>query len=283
LAVLLALVSALAYGISDFIGGLASRRTSVWSVAVVAQTGALSFGTLLATLMGGTPSSADLGWSALAGAGSAAGIGFLYRGLATGRMGVVAPVSAVGSAVVPALVGVAAGERPSTHVWAGVVLAFPAIWLVARTHSDSTVTSAGPAGRDTGALVDGLLAGVGFGILFAALGQVSDEAGLWPVASAQAVSIAGLVLMATVLGAPWVPREGAAAIALVAGLLGATANAAFLLSAQAGFLTVAGVLSSLYPATTVLLAALVLHERIHRTQAGGLGLCLLAIGLVAVG
>ena len=284
MAVLLALFSALAYGVSDFVGGLASRRTSAWSVALVAQVSATCFSTFLALLFGGSPTLGDVAWGVLAGAGSSAGIGFLYRGLATGRMSVVAPVSAVGSAVVPVLVGTATGERPSALMWVGVVFALPAIWLVAReTGSGESTAAPGDRGRDAAAFVDGLLAGAGFGVLFAALGQVSEESGLWPVATGQGVSILGLVVLATALGADWVPRHKVVALALVAGLLGATANAAFLLSAQAGFLTVAGVLSSLYPATTVLLASLVLHERIHRAQGFGLGLCLLAIALVAVG
>jgi len=284
MAVLLALFSALAYGVSDFIGGLVSRRASVWSVAVVAQVGAVTFSTLLAVLVGGSPSRADMAWAVLAGLGSAAGIGFLYRGLATGRMGVVAPVSAVGSAVVPVLVGTVTGERPSTLVWAGVACALPAIYLVARSPRDQDkVRPDGGEDRTAGAFVDGVLAGLGFGVLFAALGQVSEEAGLWPVAAGQGVSIVALVMLASMLRASWVPREPRTAVAALAGVLGAAANAAFLLSAQAGFLSVAGVLSSLYPATTVLLAALVLHERVHRLQGVGLALCVVAIGLVAAG
>lgn len=285
MAIILALCSALAYGISDFIGGLLSRRTSVWSVAFVAQIGAASFSTLFALLTGGSPAPSDLAWATLAGAGSAAGIGFLYRGLSTGLMSVVAPVSAVGSAVVPTAVGTLTGERPSALVWAGVLVALPAIWLVARHSAEQTPAPSvqdAPA-RAASAFVDGLLAGVGFGILFAALGQVREEAGLWPIAVGQAVSIVGLVLLATAIRAPWLPRDRAAVTALLAGFLGAVANAAFLLSAQYGFLTVAGVLASLYPATTVLLAALVLHEKIGRSQGVGLALCALAIGLVAAG
>lgn len=282
MAVLLALFSALAYGVSDFIGGLVSRRTSAWSVALVAQASAAFLSTLLAVVVGGSPASADLAWGVLAGAGSAAGIGFLYRGLATGRMSVVAPVSAVGSAVVPALVGAGTGERPSATVWVGVVFALPSIWLIAREPGLDPAT-APTRDRRAGAFVDGLLAGAGFGVLFAALGQASETAGIWPVATGQGVSVVGLIALASALRADWVPRDKVVAVAVVAGMLGVAANTAFLLSAQAGFLTVAGVLSSLYPAGTVLLAALVLRERIHRSQGFGLGLCLLAIALVAAG
>jgi drug/metabolite transporter (DMT)-like permease len=120
-------------------------------------------------------------------------------------------------------------------------------------------------------------------VLFGALGQVPDEAGFWPLAAAQVVSIPAVALLATAVRAPWVPRQATTWWAALAGPLGACATGAFLLATQHGFLTVAGVLSSLYPATTVLLAAVVLHERIHRAQGLGLGLCALAIGFVAGG
>ena len=128
-----------------------------------------------------------------------------------------------------------------------------------------------------------MLAGLGFGVLFAALGQVPEEAGLWPLALAQAVSLPSAVVLALVLGAAWVPRQRQAWWALLAGPLGASATGAFLLATQSGYLTIAGILASLYPASTVLLAALILHEKVHRAQGVGLGLCAVAIGLVAGG
>jgi drug/metabolite transporter (DMT)-like permease len=132
-------------------------------------------------------------------------------------------------------------------------------------------------------LVDGVLAGIGFGMLFAALGQVPRSAGWWPLAVCQTLSIVSVVLIAGALRAPWVPRGRAVWLALLAGPLAASATGLFLLSSQQGYLTVAGVLASLYPASTVLLAALVLHERVHRAQGVGLGLCALAVVLVAGG
>jgi drug/metabolite transporter (DMT)-like permease len=132
-------------------------------------------------------------------------------------------------------------------------------------------------------VVDGALAGLGFGVLFAALGQVPESAGLWPLALAQLVSLPTVVVLATALGAAWLPRRAGTWWALLAGPIGASATAAFMFAAQSGFLTVAGVISSLYPATTVVLAAVVLRERIHRAQGVGLGLCAVAVGLVAGG
>jgi drug/metabolite transporter (DMT)-like permease len=274
--VVLALCSALAYGLSDFLGGLVSRRTSAWPVAFVAQVGAAAGGVIAAVLSSGHPTTGDLLWGALAGLGSGTGGAFLYRGFAAGRMGVVAPVSAVGAAVLPVLVALGTGERPAALVWLGVLLAFPAIWLVSRE------PTSGPGGAPAG-LVDGVLAGLGFGLLFAAMGQVPDTAGLWPVALAQVTAVLAIAATATVLGQRWLPAHRTEAWGLVAGLLATTAVVLFLLATQSGLLTVAAVLTSLYPAFTVLLAATVLREHIHRAQAIGLLLSGIAVALVAVG
>jgi uncharacterized membrane protein len=283
MAIVLALFSAFAYGLSDFVGGLVSRRVSAWPVAVVAQLSATLCIAVVAAFVAGAPTAPDLAWATLAGVSTGVGTGFLYRGLASGRMGVVAPISAVGAAVVPVIAGALSGERLSLVVWSGIVLALPGIWLVSSTVEELPGgTSSSRASLAEGVL-DGVLAGLGFGVLFAALGQVPEEAGLWPLALAQAVSLPAVVALALVLGAAWVPRRRRAWWALLAGPLGASATAAFLLATQSGYLTVAGILASLYPATTVLLAALVLHEKVHRAQGVGLGLCALAIGLVAGG
>ena len=282
MAVVLALVSAVAYGLSDFLGGLVSRRTSAWSVAVVGQGSSAVCVAVAAVFVHGEPTRADLLWALLAGVGSGTGAGFLYRGFASGRMAVVAPVSAVGAAVVPVLAGTVGGERLSLLVWAGIMTALPGIWLVSRT-PDDPVGPAAPRESFAAGLVDGALAGIGFGLLFAALGQVPDRAGWWPLAACQAVSVPAVVLLAMALRADWVPRGRAVRLALLCGPLGALATGMFLLASQSGFLTVAGVLTSLYPASTVLLAALVLHEKVHRAQGLGLALCGVAIACVAAG
>lgn len=276
--VLLALGSAISYGLADFLGGVLARRTTVWAVAVVAQLASAFCTTLVALFGGGQPAPVDWWWAAVAGVGSGVGTVFLYRGLAAGRMSVVAPLSAVGAAIVPVFVGVVSGERPDTVTWVGVAVAFPAIWLV----SQSAQPPSGEPTRRAGVL-DGLLAGLGFGALFAALGQIPGSAGLGPLALSQGVSVLVVVAIATVLRRRWVPRDRHAAAAIAVGVAGALATGLFLLATQAGLLTVAAVLSSLYPATTVLLATMVLHERIHRSQGLGLALAALAVGLVAAG
>jgi drug/metabolite transporter (DMT)-like permease len=282
-AVLLALFSAVSYGLSDFLGGLLSRRASAWQVAVAAQVSSTVCVAALALLVvGGDPRAADLGWAAVAGVGSGAGAAFLYRGFSRGRMGVVAPVSAVGAALVPVVVGAATGERPSLVVWLGIMAALPGIWLVSSEPTDPLADAPRRTSVADG-LTDGVLAGLGFGLLFAALGQVPERAGWWPLTVAQAAGIPTVVLLATALRQDWLPRAPAARWALLMGPLSAAATGFFLLATQQGYLTVSGVLASLYPASTVLLAAVVLHEKVHRTQGVGLALCALAIAFVAGG
>lgn len=273
MAVLLALAASLAYGLSDFVGGLASRRTSAWPVAFVGALAALVGAVVLTLVTGGSPTRADLWWGALAGVGSGAGGAFLYRGLAAGRMGVVAPISAVGAALLPVCVGVATGERPELLVWLGIAAAVPGIWLVSREPGSSGELAAG--------IVDGVLAGLGFGLLFAAMGQVPEAAGFGPLALAQAVGVVGVAATASVLRGRWIPWHPSQAWGAAAGLLATAAAASFLLATQTGLLTIASVVTSLYPAVTIALAAALLRERIHGAQGLGLALCGLAVGLVA--
>jgi drug/metabolite transporter (DMT)-like permease len=276
--VLLSLVAALAYGLSDFLGGVFSRRASVWPVALTACLGAAVGTLVLALVRPGDPTLADLGWGLLAGVGSGSGTAFLYRGFAAGRMGVVAPVSAVGATVLPAAVGLGLGERPSALVWSGLLVALPGIWLVAR----EPVAEGAARGLAAG-LPDGVLAGLGFGLLFVALGQVPDSAGFWPVMGTQVVSCLSVAIAALLLGGDPVPRHGQDWAGLVAGVLATVAVVGFLLARQHGLLSVSAVLTSLYPAFTVLLATLLLGERLHRAQALGLALCAVTVVCVALG
>jgi len=274
MSIILALVAAVSYGLSDFVGGVLSKRTSPWAVALVAQLGGAVLVFALTLAVPGSPTRVDLLWSVVAGLGNGFGTAFLYRGLSSGRMGVVAPVSGVGAALVPVAVGVLSGERPATLVWAGIVLALPGIWLVSREPRSGGL---GPG------LVDGVLAGLGFGTLFAALAQIPATAGFLPLALNQVVAAVAIIAVATALRVPWVPRDSRALGGLVSGALGALATGAFLVATHGGYLTVTAVIASLYPAFTVLLAATVLREHVHRAQAMGLGLCAVAVALVASG
>ena len=275
--VLLSLLAAASYGLGDFNGGLFSRRGGAWAVSLVAQLGGTTMVLVVVAFTGGSPTAADLGWAVAGGVANGFGTAFLYRGLASGRMGVVAPVSGVGAVVVPVLVGTLAGERPGGLVWLGVLLALPAIWLVSR----EPVT--GPTVGVGSGLLDGVLAGLGFGTLFAALAQIPGSAGWFPLALNQLVAGFAIIGIATVLRASWVPTNRYALGALLSGALGALATGLFQVATRHGYLAVAAVITSLYPAVTVLLAATVLREHVHRAQAVGLALCAGCIVLVAAG
>jgi drug/metabolite transporter (DMT)-like permease len=277
--VLLSLLAALSYGLGDFNGGIFSKRGGPWAVALLAQVfGGLAV-LVVALVVGGDPTRADLGWAVVAGVGNGFGTAFLYRGLSSGRMGVVAPVSGVGAVLVPVAVAALTGERPGAAVWVGVMVAVPAIWLVSREPTGPLAEpSAGPSG-----LLDGILAGLGFGTLFAALAQIPEEAGFLPLALNQLIAGVGIIVVAVVLRQDWVPRNRWALGGLVSGALGALATGLFQVATQQGYLSVAAVITSLYPAITVLLAALLLRERVHRAQGLGLAMCAAAVTLVALG
>ncbi|WP_460781899.1 EamA family transporter [Microbacterium shaanxiense] len=272
---LLALGAAVAYGGSDFIGGLTSRRESVWAVAATSQAtaAALALPFALATLT--VPRASDVGWAILAGIGAGAGNVLIYHGLATRRMMVVAPLAAVTSTVLPVITDVISGGRLSVILMVGVIVAVAAGWLV----SGGSVRILKRTGKAN--VVIGVLAGAGFGTQFAALGQVPAESGLTPVAISQLVSVALIVLVARARHVDWVPGSGRTALAAAsAGALAGAATLLFQISAQAGPLTVAVVLTSLYPAVTVALGAALLRERATPVQAIGLMLAAAAIVLI---
>ena len=275
--ILLALGAAAAYGASDFVGGVASRRHSLWQIVVVGQAAGAVVLLAAGLALPGRPVTADFAWALLAGLGSATGGIFLYRGLARGRMGLVAPISAVGAAALPVVAGVVIGERPGWLAWAGILAALPGIWLVSRGQD-----GAGPADARSG-LVDGAAAGLGFGILFVALAQISDDAGLLPLAANQVTGAVVAAAAAAALRQVWRPSLDVLGWGSAAGLLGAAGTLGFMLATTATGLGISGVLASLYPAVTVLLAAGLLGERVGLGQRAGIGICTLAVAAMALG
>jgi drug/metabolite transporter (DMT)-like permease len=278
----LALASALSYGLSDFFGGLLSKTRSVWMVATASQLTAALATALIALFAAGDPRAGDYAWGAAAGLGGAVGISFLYRGLSRGRMGVVAPISGTGAALVPVVVGVATGDDPSALAWVGIVLAFPAIYLIPQTDAEPEPAPDQRPPTSSGA-GDGVIAGLGFGALFALVGQFGDDAGFMPLALTQLVVGAAVASAAIALRQPWLPRGPGLLPVFAFGLLGAAASALFLLATRQGLLTVVSVIAALYPASTVAMAALVLRERIGRVQKAGLALAAAAVVLVTIG
>jgi drug/metabolite transporter (DMT)-like permease len=274
--IVLGLLAALLYGSSDFGGGLLSRRLGSLPVTIVGSEGAvLLVWPALLLGHGPAPSLRAVAWGLAAGLGGGAGTLVLYRGLARGQMSVVGPVSAVGAAVLPVLVGVALGERPGPVTIVGVVVALPAIALVA---------ASGTAARAMlrTALVDGLVAGVSFGILFVGLAQAGRGAGLWPVASEQTSTLLVVLACAVKSRAPIRIGIRAAGLPFLAGAAGMAATLAYFYATHYSMLATVAVIVSLYPGVTVLLARLILHERFSSAQRAGLSLCTLAIIAIAL-
>jgi drug/metabolite transporter (DMT)-like permease len=273
--ILLGLAAAMLYGGSDFGGGLLSRRLGSVRVAVIGSAAAAALAWIALIVSGGPePSVRAIGWGLASGLGGGIGTLVLYRGLARGQMSVVGPVSAVGAAVVPVAVGVALGERPSVLAVAGVLIALPAIVLVA---ASGTVRGKLGAGMS-----DGIVAGLAFGILFVGLAQAGRNAGLWPVASEQTSAL--LPVLAVALKSKQSIRVPirAAGLPALAGAAGMAATLAYFYATHFSMLATAGVLVSLYPGVTVLLARVILHERFSVAQRAGLGLCTLAIIAIAL-
>lgn len=276
MAVLLALFSAATYGVGDFFGGMATRRASAAAVVLWSHVVGLALLVVGALAVTGTAGGDDLAAGAIGGLAGAAGVGLLYRALAIGTMSIVAPTTALLAASVPVLVGILDGERPETTSALGMAAALFAIVLV----------SAEGGGRlrpgDARAAVLALGAGLGFGLFFVALSTTSDESGLWPLVAARAASVSLLGLLALVHRITRdIPPGTVRLHTAVAGTLDALANLLYLLAIREGLLSVVSVLSALYPVTTVILARIVLGERLQRIQQLGLAIALPAAALIA--
>jgi drug/metabolite transporter (DMT)-like permease len=278
----LALAAAVLYGSSDFAGGLAARCLGPARVSVIGSAVACVLAWAVLLRSGGPgPTFRAVGWGLGSGLAGGTGTLVLYRGLARGQMSVVGPVSAVGAAVVPVLAGLAFGERPSLLAVAGVLVALPAIVLVAASGSVR-----GGLGQLGGGLRDGLIAGLAFGVLFVGLAQAGPHAGLWPVACEQTGTLLPVLAVAVATRQPLrLPLRAAslraAGLPALAGATGMAATLAYFYATHASLLAVAAVVVSLYPGITVLLARVVLHERFTPAQRAGLGLAALAVAAIA--
>jgi drug/metabolite transporter (DMT)-like permease len=279
--VTLAVLSGLIWGIGDFAGGKATQRAGALPVVWVSKLVSLPLLAiyLIATYVPIT--SIGLAWGAMAGVAGLVGLVLFYRALSAGAMTVVAPVTGVTSAAIPVVAGLAWGERPSAARLLGIGCALLAIALV-------SIAPNPPGGRQVvnwRLIAVALGSGAGFGLFFILL-AVADKAaggsvGLWPIAGSQLSSliIGGLLILIARPG-PW-PRGVGLRFTMVAGPCDMTANALFLLAARSGDLSVVAPLAALYPVTTVILALLIDHERLHRIQVAGLAFAVAALVLVS--
>src|SRR5690348_2915410 len=290
--VILGLAAALLYGGSDFIGGLTSRKLGALPVNVVGSSVAAALAWMALLAAGGPgPTVHAVAWGLASGLGGGIGTTMLYRGLARGQMSVVGPVSAVAAAGVPVAAGIAMGERPTVLALVGVLVALPAIVLVAASGSASGPASGSASGLARGmtgaGLTDGLAAGAAFGFMFIGLAQAghvpgSQGAGLWPVASEQTGSLLLVLALAVRSRVPLRPAIRAAGWPALVGASGMGATLLYFYATHVSMLATAAVLVSLYPGVTVLLARIVLHERFSPVQRAGLSLCTLAVVAIAL-
>jgi uncharacterized membrane protein len=277
-AYLLALLSAAFFGAADFIGGMATRRAHSFAVVVVTGVAGLALLAVLIPLMPpATPSAGDFAWGAAGGLAGGCAIALLYRALAIGTMSVVAPITAVCGAILPVVAGLILGERPSLPTGIGMVVALVAIILVSQENKQAP----GPGPRAPGTAIRlALLAGVAIGFFYLALAETSPDAGLWPLVSARAVSVT-LFGLAVIAGRHTLRMPGPlAGLVIAGGVLDMLANALYLLATRGGPLSVVVILSSLYPASTVLLARIVLKERLSPPQVAGVVGATIAVMLI---
>lgn len=274
LSVLVGLVSAASWGAGDFLGGVASRRTSLYSVVITSQLVGLAMLFLVAVLIGQPmPPVEHLLGGALAGLLGVGGLLALYTALASGKMGVAAPISAVVAALVPVVLGLFTLDLPDTNKLIGFVIALFSVWFVSRTGSD-------PIRRSD--LVLPVIAGLGFGSFYVVMSRVNGISVLYPLVAARLASLGLLIVFATLTRKPRIVPRPVLGITVLCGALDAGGNAFFVLAAALGRLDVAAVLSSLYPAVTVLLAWMLLRERVTRVQSLGVVAALVAVMLISM-
>ena len=252
-----------------------SRRTAVFGVVLISQLTGMFLALGLAIARGESmPAPTDLGWSVLAGTLGVIGITALYRGLAVGRMGIVAPVTGVLAAVIPVAAGIVLEGLPAPVVLLGIGLALVAVLLVTRVQNDG-------GGRSGLGLA--LLSGTAIGLFGIAIAQISDGEVFGPLTIVRAVQATLIVAAILVTRSAWRPPRSLVAPIVAVGVADMAGNALYILAVQAGALAVASVVSSLYPVTTVILATVVLHERVTRSHAAGIVLAAVAIALIGLG
>ena len=281
--ILLGLAAAVLYGGGDFIGGMATRRAHVLTVLTLAETAGVIAALAAAFIAPGAVSLTGLAWGFSAGVVGGLGLIIFYVGLATGPMSVVAPVSGLVSTVLPVAVALAWGERPGARVYAGALLCLVAIVLASSSGEGNA--SRGPGRRPGRAIAYGTASGTAFGLFFLLIRNAGQSGAVWPVAAGRVGELVA------VLGTALVLRRGLRArgvdgrlllAASFAGVIDVIANICYVAATRTGMFGLAVVMASLYPGVTVLLARMVLGERLRWIQRAGLAIAALGIVLIAV-
>jgi len=296
LAIVLALASAIGYGGSDFAAGLASRSAGIIQVNLLASTvSTVAVAAALLVVGAHPPTGAAVAWGAAAGLGGFVGGLALYLGFRQAAFSVAGPLSAVGAAGFSVLAGLLFGERPTTLALTGIVLALPAIVAVSasagradpedvpKVPGGEVPAASGVRGRPAAGVVAGLIAGGGFALLFIGLDRAGSGSGLWPVATASVTELVAAVGAAAVTGNVRLPAGRPRWLSMITGATGALGTILYFLATHEGFLAVTAVLTSLYPAVTIVLARTVLGERLTAPRLAGLVLAAACVALIAVG
>lgn len=273
--VLLAAISALVYGIGDWCGGHATRRMHAFAVLIVGQIAGMAL-VLTASAILGDPFG-GFGWGMAAGVSGSLALICFYSALAAGSMTVVAPVTAVVSLIVPVIVGVVTGDRPGERAWIGIVCALVAVALV------GGIVGAVHTPVRRREMILAIAGGLGFGMVFVFLAHAPHEAGLWPLVGARCASLSLVIPMWLTLrrrGGGRVSRK-AVPFALASGVLDMTANVAYLFATRHALLSIVGVITSMYPISTVMLALGIDRERVSRSQIVGMSFAVAALILVS--
>ena len=281
--ILLGLAAAVLYGSGDFLGGMAARRAHVLAVLMLADTAGVIVALAAAAMSPGPARLAGLAWGISAGLIGGLGLIIFYTGLAAGPMSVVAPLSGLVSTVLPVAVALGEGERPGAGVYAGALLCLAAIVLASSARDTSPAPRPGRPGRGR-AIAYGMASGAAFGVFFLLIRNAGHSGELWPVAAGRIGELAVVLIAAAVLRRSLLPPGAGGRLLLAAagaGVIDVVANICYVAATRTGMFGLAVVLASLYPGVTVLLARVVLGERLRGVQRAGLALAAIGIMLVA--
>ncbi|MEL4306337.1 EamA family transporter [Methanococcoides sp. LMO-2] len=269
------LAAAATWGAADFSGGFATRRASVYSVVIITQAVGLVLLPFLAVYFSEDfPPMSGMFWGFVAGVSGSAGLLLLYHALSKGKMGVAAPISAVVTVGLPVIYSIFNEGLPAGYQIAGFVVAIAAMWMISSTGEKNEIKR-----QD---VVYPLLAGVGFGIFFISVDLFSESAVFWPLTVAKVSAVIVILGFALLKKSASLPSKSVLPVIIISGILDASGNLFFALASQAGRLDIATVVASLYPGSTVLLAWIVLKERLSSIQWIGVVLALAAIVLISL-
>ena len=279
MAAFLALISAGLFGAGDFMGGAAARKTGVFSVIATSHLVGFVLVLGLVPFMADQFLWTDLGLGAVSGLFGLAGIFLIYHSLSRGPMTVVAPITSVAAAIIPVFWGLGFGEHLSPLHLLGICLGLVSILLISRHTPEKQNLAPLPPWLIT----ESLLAGVSFAGFFIVIDNTSAATEPWPLVGARLVTVTFLVVAAFGPKRSFWPEQGVTGLVVGAGVADVVANVAFLMAANRGLLSLVAVLSSLYPAATVLLARWILKESLQRIQVLGLFGAVAASTLIALG